>query len=126
LALSNEHAIAAARDALARQLGSIITMTTEDGEPMADVDIVRIGIYQPDEDDDPAAEHVENVASTLREESLDWLEGARRDDVEAERMPALADFVALCDDAHLIDWVRIQMAPPHDSVAGHNPTEAGG
>jgi hypothetical protein len=111
LMLDEMHAIAAAREALGRQLGTVINMTTEAGQTMADVDIVCVGVYEPD-DAEPPNQHIEDVALALREESLNWLEGKRLDYVDSERMPKLADFVALSDDEQLMAWVAAQMTIP--------------
>lgn len=106
LGLHDEQTIAMARTSLAGQIGRVIRHgRDEDGDPFAEVEIIGTSIYRPVESDS-VEEHVENVASTLREESLDWLDGKRRHHVDSTRMPALADFIALGTDAQLIAWVQ--------------------
>ena len=110
LNLTNLDAITAAREARGHRIGRIITMTTAtSGECIADVEVIREGVHQPFASNS-LDEHVEDVVFSLREQSFAWLEGSRRDHVDTQRMPALADFVAMSSGEQLTTWVRDQMS----------------
>jgi hypothetical protein len=110
LGLTSDAAVEAARNDLGTRLGPVITMTFEDGERLAQIESIRTTVHPP-HPSGALDQHVHDVVYSLREESLVWTgKLAGHQHLDPAVMPQLADFVLLCNDDEIAEWVHAQMS----------------